>query len=483
MNNPKIYYVNGKQLKRLLNITDSAEEETQEYHAKPADEYDGLAKVSSDIAEMYTSLGKCGDNKDEYLKVFSNLEIQAKSGALAALFIVGSSLLEGFEHVAKDELQGLEYLQRAAELGFSNAQVLVGYYYQFTARQPKRALPYVFAAAKQNNPRGQVLYSDILEKGIDGVLDPDALESLRYLRKAAESQHGTQFYIGLARSILADRYTQGKGVGKNLSEAMRWHRLALESGYSDSRMPLIHVLTEVDAVGNKAEIDKLLAQATQDGNASAHTFTANTEWKEKHGTWRSGQYSIEFWLKRAVFLGTETRSSTSVRSAPVINGQGGGVYTITNNWNVLYFRDSRGYEFTITPEGSISGFVLGPGQEVEVLYAGATKENDNATGYPYRIFKLGTNESAEVSPIKTLREKCAIKNPTQIGIWVWGVLGLVGLFAGSGITSFIGLCALGFFAYILYKDSTKKIDHIGSLEAHYANVIQWVNKYGLARLD
>ena len=183
--------------------------------------------------------------------------------------------------------------------------------------------------------------SDILEKGVDGVLEADALEALRYLRRATDNKSPVgSWYRGLAAAILADKCAEGRGIGKDTQEAIRWNRKALEFGYLGNRVNLIHQLKAIDAKGHKQEISGLLAAAIKDGDPRARGVMADNEWDRDLAVWKHSKFSVDFWTLRLTYTGRDMRSSTSIRSTPGGPNIGPSVYSVTDSWEELLFKDA-----------------------------------------------------------------------------------------------------------------------------------------------
>lgn len=467
------FYLNGTLVSQLTPHALEEENLTSQQHADRAISFSKAAEIFHGCADFQTKLDEANGDASATQSVVAEITALAQGGDTAAAHILGKLQLEGLQHVAKDEFKALERLSRAAMDGFAPAQTLVGLYYKATAKQPKKAMPYLYAAAEQGDARAQVLMSDILEIGVEGVLEADALESLRYLRRATDGKSVQSYYKGLAAAILADKYAEGRGVGRDTQEAIRWNRKALEFSYTGNRVDLIHQLKAIDAKGHEQEISGLLAAASKDGDPRAKGVMSDEEWNRDLAVWKHSESSVDFWTRRLTYTGSDMRSNTSIRSTPGAPNIAPSVYSVTNSWKELLFKDVNGNEIKVTPTDGGRTMVINPGQEVIVLYAGVSKPDGNATGFPYRLYKTGTSDVGDGQALSTLTKDLGLNEPTKF----WFVLcavGLVMLFTAGGIVSALGLFLAIASGFIWYNAANRVSNMRSALEEHLQRIGRWV---------
>ena len=466
------YLLNGKPVPCILRYALSVQNLTQEQLSERASDYEKLCKIAESIADFSNKLvlGEESVAKTT-VEVIQDL---ASRGDTAACFTLGKKMLNGATYVPKDELRGLEYLKIAAMNGFERAQTLIGFYYKDAAKQPKMALPYLYAAAQQDSPRAQVLLADYLEHGVDGLLDADAFESLRLLRSATDGTSKDLYYKGMAAATLADKYADGLGVGQDVNESVRWNRQAVGWGYTDNRMNLVKQLKSIDAKGNEKEIESLLKAAKNDEDPRAQSFISEEEWNRNLDVWKYQSYSVDFWTRRMTYLGSDSHSNSSLYTVPGSNAVGQSVYTVSNHWHDLQFKDLDGNLIKLVPERGGKSMVINPGAEVIVLYAGPSKTEGNAVGFPYRIYKPGTAELGELRKLDTLTKQMGLSNGFKP---LWLLLTLVGLamvFIG-GKVFFIGFAMAVLFGFLWNKVRAEVSNVSDALGAHFDSIGRWVN--------
>lgn len=128
--------------------------------------------------------------------------------------------------VPKDARAAAEYFLKAAEQGIAEAQSMLGYMYLVGDGAPQsngKAYEWIRKAAKQGDAMAQYNLGVML--GGNGAKE-DPVAAAQWMRKAAEQGHRD------AQSKLADFYSAGKGVGKDLVLAYAIYELSAKSGNS-----------------------------------------------------------------------------------------------------------------------------------------------------------------------------------------------------------------------------------------------------------
>ncbi len=429
-----------------------------------ADQYEAKAKALSEQAEIFTNISKIfaalaeadGDLNKTSVQI-ENLSKSADQGDIASAFVLGGELLTGNVSIEKDELRGLDLLVSLSKQGLAEAQAKVGRYYVYTAKQQKKALPYLYAAAMQGEPDANLLLGIAYADGVDGALEADALEALRYYRRTVEANFEIyRWQRGLASGFLGDMYRDGNGVGVDFDEAMSWYRKALEFGNADVRASLA-VLLEKN--GSKDEAKVLLEQAAVDGNKDAQARLADKKWDAELATLLMRGKKLNFWLKRSTFVGTDTKSNSYVTSTPGMGNAGPMVHTVTNHWKELYLQDMKGNQFKIIPPPKAEKVIFSPGEKIVVLYAGLEDNSGDANGFPYFIYRVEKDQAIAVEPAEKLLSECNLNK--QVKAWVFAaIISLILMLSGTTFIGLLGLCGFGFLAAKAWNTNKESISAI-----------------------
>ena len=123
---------------------------------------------------------------------------------------------------AGDMVGAMTHYQAAAEAGLPQAQAKLGYIYD-VSNQDEMAVRWYREASMQNDPDGEFGLGEMYSKG-EGV-DQDFDMAIEMYMRAAVGGHAQ------ARRVLASAYESGTlGRDVNAAEALRWLRLAADSG-------------------------------------------------------------------------------------------------------------------------------------------------------------------------------------------------------------------------------------------------------------
>lgn len=145
-----------------------------------------------------------------------------------------AAFLRGMLHVkAREHPQGVDMLNRAAELGQGEAQNALAMLYlsgDGVAKDEAQAVRLLTAAAEAQVATAQSNLGYLYLHGTGVARDPARAAELMRLaagKGITEAQHN-----------MAWMYQTGEGVPKDLTEAVRWYRLAADAGYSRSQYNL-----------------------------------------------------------------------------------------------------------------------------------------------------------------------------------------------------------------------------------------------------
>lgn len=187
---------------------------------------------------------------------------------LARIHLSGESLASDDSGIQVPELspsRASELLARAAALGGSEAQFLLGQLYLTGTgvdADRKTAFNWYLAAAEQGHTEAQYVLSQAYEAGMGTDADPEA--AVLWLRKAAGAGHlPAQFYLAL-------RLEQGTGTPQATGEALQWYRRAAENGLPIAQRELgTHYLRGEIVEQNTAEGLRWLQAAAEAGESGS----------------------------------------------------------------------------------------------------------------------------------------------------------------------------------------------------------------------
>jgi TPR repeat protein len=211
--------------------------------------------------------------------------LKAELGDAQSQDKLGKILFEGSLGVAKDEVEAVKWLRKAAEQNLADAQLNLGVCYangQGVAKDEVEAVKWYRKAAEQNlalaenslgacYANGQGVAKDEVEAvkwyrkaaeqkdayaqknlgvcyGIGRGVAKDEVEAVKWFRKAAEQNNAS------AQGCLGNCYASGQGVAKDQTEAVKWYRKAAEGGelYAVNALAWILATTENSAIRDGA---------------------------------------------------------------------------------------------------------------------------------------------------------------------------------------------------------------------------------------
>lgn len=207
----------------------------------------------------------------------------AQSSSPDALYERGMDAITGIGP-SRNDVAGMEYFRRSADVGYGPAQIALGYYYEngiMTERDPGHALDLYKKAAQQGDPLAGWLAGRLYFIGSTGGRDLDA--SQKWLKIAASQNNAFgAYYLG---RVMADRdYTKapalykiaadqglpqaqyfyaktlkdGRGIAQDRINAYVWYTIASDAGYALAGADL----NELDSGGNLTTDQVSQAKAT-----------------------------------------------------------------------------------------------------------------------------------------------------------------------------------------------------------------------------
>ena len=131
----------------------------------------------------------------------------------------------------QNELPGyIEWLTRAAEQGFADAQAQLADRYRIDKEDWHRAAHWYERAATQGHPTAPAKLSNLYYNG-EGV-EPDPVRAFHLLRESARAGYvAAQYNLGVV-------YLKGMGTSVDRSRAAHWLEKAADNGYDDARRVL-----------------------------------------------------------------------------------------------------------------------------------------------------------------------------------------------------------------------------------------------------
>lgn len=209
----------------------------------------------------------------DFSKQIADLEAKAAKGD-------GEAAFELSKWYADDEAtrdKSLEWVKKAAELNYPEAQFAMGYFLTNGLGFPKderQGFEYYLKAANQGNPAAQASVGD--EYLLGGLVKKDEKEALRWYQLSAKQDFATAvnnigtFYLNgqgglpkdsqkamewhvraaflnspMAQNTVGINYAEGYGVEKNLPEAFAWMWIAASGDDPNAQENILHLAKEI----------------------------------------------------------------------------------------------------------------------------------------------------------------------------------------------------------------------------------------------
>lgn len=209
----------------------------------------------------------------DFSKQIADLEAKAAKGD-------GEAAFELSKWYADDEAtrdKSLEWVKKAAELNYPEAQFAMGYFLTNGLGFPKderQGFEYYLKAANQGNPAAQASVGD--EYLLGGLVKKDEKEALRWYQLSAKQDFATAvnnigtFYLNgqgglpkdsqkamewhvraaflnspMAQNTVGVNYAAGYGVEKNLPEAFAWMWIAASGDDPNAQENILHLAKEI----------------------------------------------------------------------------------------------------------------------------------------------------------------------------------------------------------------------------------------------
>ena len=180
----------------------------------------------------------------------------AQSTSPDALYERGMDAITGVGP-SRNDVAGMEYFRRSADLGYGPAQIALGYYYEngiMTERDPGHALDLYKKAAQQGDPLAGWLAGRLCFLGTAGLADREAAFKFLKISASQNNAYGA-YYLGRvmvdkdytkapalykiaadqglpqAQYFYAKTLKDGRGIPQDRLSAYVWFTIAADAGY------------------------------------------------------------------------------------------------------------------------------------------------------------------------------------------------------------------------------------------------------------
>jgi TPR repeat protein len=163
---------------------------------------------------------------ENYVDAVKWYRLAAEQGYSLAQYALGRCYDSG-HGVKENDSEAVKWYTLAAEQGYDVAQRVLGYCYKYGSGVKKdkaEAIKWATRAAEQGSSIAQ---SDLAHYY---YVNRNYVKAVKWFRLAAEQDSVfAQYYLGLC-------YEKGRGVDKNIEEAVKWYKLADADGLARKRL-------------------------------------------------------------------------------------------------------------------------------------------------------------------------------------------------------------------------------------------------------
>jgi uncharacterized protein len=267
---------------------------------------DGVVYAQYKVAGLYEQgLGTAPDDAEaaRWYQAAADRGLARAAQKLARMYESGRG-------VPQNDARALALYRQAAEGGETSAHFKVGEYVETgrgTVANPTAAVEHYRAAARTGDVGAQLALARLLRADGDDVPD-DPEESARWYSEAAEQlQADARTGDAQAREQLGDLYLEGRGVPKNVDQALVLYEGAARSGRVGAQLKLARLLqTGEDGVpADPAKAATFFQMALDQGHPSA-AYTLAQMYAEGEGVPQDGTRAVE--LYRASVEQGDTRA-------------------------------------------------------------------------------------------------------------------------------------------------------------------------------
>lgn len=221
------------------------------------------------------------DPKVDASTPIDRVQALAGDGDADAMLEYGTRLVQG-TGVDTNTVEGLSWLQKAADAGNTEAWYALGYVYSNgvgVAMDLAAAIPYFRRGADAGNADCQTTMGLFYQAGerIPGGFQADPAEAVRWYRLAAEQNHTE------AIQHLAMMHAMGMGIPPDTAEGLKWFRIGAELGNADCKWGLGLCYRDGRGVPQDSVMAYALFSASLDGVDNPGQKKAMTDKRDAYG--------------------------------------------------------------------------------------------------------------------------------------------------------------------------------------------------------
>lgn len=201
----------------------------------------------------------------------------AELGVPDAQFDLAVMLTNGRGGLTKDAITSVEWLRKAANQGFVEAQISLGFMLYEGSDVPRNvaeAVTWFQKAADAGSSKGALNLGLIFDSGGLGI-PQDWKQAASWFRKAADNGNAQ------AQRCLSNLYREGRGLSQNPLEAAKWCLRAAESGDAYAQFNMgVHFETGLGVAKDWTKALKWYRSAAAQGNQDALKTLAGLKMEE-----------------------------------------------------------------------------------------------------------------------------------------------------------------------------------------------------------
>ncbi|MBR0336614.1 MAG: toll/interleukin-1 receptor domain-containing protein [Alistipes sp.] len=261
----------------------------------------GVTPIAIDSSLTASQLNAKGDeyyNKKDYNSAVQYYHKAAEQGYADAQINLGYCYDKGLG-VTQDYAEAVKWYRKVAEQGDNYAQYNLGVCYEYgrgVTRDYAEAVKWYRKAAEQGYADAQINLGYCYDEGL-GVTQ-DYAEAVKWYRKAAEQGEAN------AQCNLGYCYEKGLGVAQDYAEAVKWYRKAVERGDARAQINLGYCYDEgLGVTQDYAEAVKWYRKAAEQGHADAQ-YNLGVCYENGNGVTKDITKAVK-WYRKAAEQGDE----------------------------------------------------------------------------------------------------------------------------------------------------------------------------------
>jgi TPR repeat protein len=158
----------------------------------------------------------------------------AEGGNVRAQTKIGM-LYEGGFGIERDPKQAIAWYEKAAsqnDLGAIMRLAYLHYRGMGIEKNETEGLKWFAKAAEMGVVEAQIELGDAYKNGLEGIVQPDPVQAMKWYRMAADQNDATGLYL------VGRMYEEGRGVPASTEEAKKWYLTAAQKGSPQARAAL-----------------------------------------------------------------------------------------------------------------------------------------------------------------------------------------------------------------------------------------------------